>query len=218
MGGGGRTLLLRDGWDAVSQFSGRDGRQTVATSGERSTSTQGGVGSWYTGNCYWFMECSLNHTNYFERLFDWLFVCQNFALGRNVSLIFCHANAKLAFKHWTIIVIENITNSIPVFDPPLRYKICVVPVRSTCASAKWYRRVSMNHLSVTSRFPLVCDKKSKGKRDVFIIVSQHGVQLIQLSMKLSWHIQATDNKIFRAESVTFTDFYVLPTENIGKQQ
>ena len=28
LGGGGRTLLLRDGWDAVSQFSGRDGRQT----------------------------------------------------------------------------------------------------------------------------------------------------------------------------------------------
>ena len=44
-GGVGKTLLLRDGWDAVSQFSGRDGRQTVATSGERSTSTQGGVGS-----------------------------------------------------------------------------------------------------------------------------------------------------------------------------
>ena len=37
-------------------------------------------------------------------------------------------------------------------------------------------------------------------------------------MKLSWHIQAPDNKIFRAESVTFTDFYVLPTENIGKQR
>ena len=64
----------------------------------------------------------------------------------------------------------------------------------------------------------VCDKKSEGKRDVFIMVSQHGVQLIQLSMKLSWHIQAPDNKIFRAESVTFTDFYVLPTEKIGKLQ
>ena len=50
------------------------------------------------------------------------------------------------------------------------------------------------------------------------MVLQHGVQLIQLSMKLSWHIQAPDNKIFREESVTFTDFYVLPTENIGKQQ
>ena len=50
------------------------------------------------------------------------------------------------------------------------------------------------------------------------MVSQHGVQLIQLSMKLSWHIQAPDDKIFRAESVTFTDFYVLLTENIGKQQ
>ena len=32
-------------------------------------------------------------------------------LGRSVSLIFCHANAKLAPKHWTIIVIENIANS-----------------------------------------------------------------------------------------------------------
>ena len=44
-GGGGKTLFLRDGWDAVSQFSGRDGRQTVATGGERSTSMQGEVGS-----------------------------------------------------------------------------------------------------------------------------------------------------------------------------
>ena len=43
--GEGKTLLLRDGWDAVSQFSGRDGRQTVTTSGERSTTAQGGVGS-----------------------------------------------------------------------------------------------------------------------------------------------------------------------------
>ena len=32
-----------------------------------------------------------------------------------------------------------------------------------------------------------------------------------------WHVQAPDNKIYRAESVTFTDFYVFPTENIGKQ-
>ena len=44
-GGGGKTLFLRDGWDAVSQFSGRDGMQTVTTSGERSTTAQGGVGS-----------------------------------------------------------------------------------------------------------------------------------------------------------------------------
>ena len=61
--------------------------------------------------------------------------CQNFALGRSVSLIFCNANAKLALKHWTIIVIEDITNSIPVFDPPLlRYALCLlgrlVPVLS----------------------------------------------------------------------------------------
>ena len=104
------------------------------------------------------------------------------------------------------------------FENITTIKICVVPVRSTCASAKWYRRVSMNHLSVASRFPLVCDKKSEGKRDVFIMVSQHGVQLIQLSMKLSWHIQAPDNNIFRAESVTFTDFYVLPIYRLKKSE
>ena len=61
--------------------------------------------------------------------------CQNFALGRSVSLIFSNANAKLALKHWTVIVIEDITNSIPVFDPPLlRYALCLsgrlVPVLS----------------------------------------------------------------------------------------
>ena len=34
-----------------------------------------------------------------------------FALSGGVSLFFCHANAKLASEHWTIIVIENIANS-----------------------------------------------------------------------------------------------------------
>lgn len=33
------------------------------------------------------------------------------ALGRSVSFFFCHANTKLTPKHWTIIFIENITNS-----------------------------------------------------------------------------------------------------------
>ena len=60
-------------------------------------------------------------------------------------------------------------------------------------------------------------KKAKEKRDVFMnSFTTWGV--IQLSIKLSWHIQAPDNKISWAESVIFTDFYVLPTENIGKQQ
>ena len=38
---------------------------------------------------------------------------KNFALSGGVSLFFffCHANAKLASEHWTIIVIENIANS-----------------------------------------------------------------------------------------------------------
>ena len=38
------------------------------------------------------------------------FYVKIFALGRSVSLFFGHANAKLAPKHWTIIVIESITN------------------------------------------------------------------------------------------------------------
>ena len=46
------------------------------------------------------MECLLHHTYYFERFFDF-----------RVSLIFRHANAKLAPEHWSIIVIENIANS-----------------------------------------------------------------------------------------------------------
>ena len=32
-GGGGRPLLLREGWDAVYQYSGRNNRQTVVTVG-----------------------------------------------------------------------------------------------------------------------------------------------------------------------------------------
>ena len=38
-----------------------------------------------------------------------------------------------------------------------------VPVRSTCASAEWYRRVSMNHLSVASRFPFCMWQKKRSK-------------------------------------------------------
>ena len=53
-------------------------------------------------------------------------------------------------------------------------------------------------------------------RDVFINgFTTWGV--IQLSRKLSWHVQAPDNKISQAESVKFVNFYVLPTENIGRQ-
>ena len=32
-GGGGRPLVLREGWDAVYQYSGRNSRQTVVTVG-----------------------------------------------------------------------------------------------------------------------------------------------------------------------------------------
>ena len=56
------------------------------------------------------IEFSLDHKNYFERFFDDYFYIKIFALGRRVSFsFFFHANAKLAPKHWTTIVIENIT-------------------------------------------------------------------------------------------------------------
>ena len=54
----------------------------------------------------------LDHTNYFEWFSDWLFLILTF-LRLVVAFLyfFCHANAKLASEHWTIIVIENIANS-----------------------------------------------------------------------------------------------------------
>ena len=84
-----------------------------------------------------------------------------FALGRSVSLIFCPANAKLALTldyncHWKYHQFHSCFRSSTI-------KICVVPVRSTCASAKWYRRVSMNHLSVASRFPFCMWQKKRRK-------------------------------------------------------
>ena len=82
------------------------------------------------------MEFLLDHTNFFERFFDWLFLCQNFWAG----LFFCHANAKLPPKHWTSVVIENMSHA------------CAF--KSTCSSAKWHSPVITNHLSVASRFPL----------------------------------------------------------------
>ena len=39
--GGGRPLVLREGWDAAHQYSGRGGRRTVVTKGgRRSTNYQ----------------------------------------------------------------------------------------------------------------------------------------------------------------------------------
>ena len=43
-GGGGRPLVLRKGWNAFYQNSGRGGRQTVVTNGGVVIRTHGGVG------------------------------------------------------------------------------------------------------------------------------------------------------------------------------
>ena len=56
----------------------------------------------------------LDHTNYFEWFSDWLFLMLKFlriVVAFLYFFFFCHANAKLASEHWTIIVIENIANS-----------------------------------------------------------------------------------------------------------
>ena len=80
-GGGGRPLVLRKGWNAFYQNSGRGGRQTVVTNGGVVIRTHGGVGGWCISNWYWLMKFSLDHTNYFERFFDWLFLWQKFFDG-----------------------------------------------------------------------------------------------------------------------------------------
>ena len=88
-----RLSVLREGWEADCCYWRRGGGWTI--------STQRGLGNCCVSKCYWLMEFSLDHANYFERFFDW----------RSVSLFFCQANEKPALKHWTVIVIENIPNS-----------------------------------------------------------------------------------------------------------
>ena len=44
IGGGGRPLVLRKGWNAFYQSSGRGGRQTIVTNGGVVIRTHGGVG------------------------------------------------------------------------------------------------------------------------------------------------------------------------------
>ena len=78
--GGERSLVLREGWDAVySTQGGVVGRLLLL--GERWRTNyvraQGGVGGWRIGNCCWFMECLLNHANYFVRFFDWTLVSKS---------------------------------------------------------------------------------------------------------------------------------------------
>ena len=95
------------------------------------------------------MECLLHHTYYFERFFDF-----------RVSLIFRHANAKLAPEHWTIIVIENIANSC---FRSSTVKSCgcllsrLVPVLNDTHRLAWII-FQLPHVSL-----FVCDEKSEEK-------------------------------------------------------
>ena len=129
---------------------------------------------------------------------DYLYI-KILALSRIVSLIFCHANAKLAPKHWTIIVIGNIANSC-FRSSTVKSCVCllsrIVPVPNDTRGLAWII-CQLPHVS------LLCEtKKAKKKRDVSISgFTTWGV--IQLSVKLS------DSKIFRAELVTVTDFYAI---------
>ena len=137
IGGGARPLVLREGWEAHCCHWGRGLGRT--------NRTQVVLGVCCISKCCWLMEFSLDHTNYYERFFDWLFLCQIFALGLSASLFFCQANTKLAPKHWTIIVIENSHQFLFLI---LCCWVMRVSFKSTCASAKWYSRVITNHPSV----------------------------------------------------------------------
>ena len=62
--------------------------------------------------------------------------------------------------------------------------------------------VVSDDLTTANMDPWKCDKKAKKKGDVFYKWFHNpGWGVIQLSRKLSWHVQAPDNKISRAESV-----------------
>ena len=96
-----------------------------------------------------------------------------FALGRSVSLIFCPANAKLALTldyncHWKYHQFHSCFRSSTI-----KLYVCLlgrlVPVLSDTDGLAWII-FQLPHVSL-----FVCDKKSEGKRDVFIMVSQHGV-------------------------------------------
>ena len=109
---GSRQLVLREGWDAVYRYSGRSGRQTVITQGEVGDYRYAGsVGEVVVlvNTAYWWSFHWIIRLNGF---FDWIFSFQNFCGGLLHFFIFCNANAKLAPQHWSIIVSENIANSL----------------------------------------------------------------------------------------------------------
>ena len=109
---GSRQLVLREGWDAVYRYSGRGGRQTVITQGEVGDYRYAGsVGEVVVSvnTAYWWSFHWIIRLNGF---FDWIFSFQNFCGGLLHFFIFCNANAKLAPQHWSIIVSENIANSL----------------------------------------------------------------------------------------------------------
>ena len=75
--------VLREGWDAVYQYWGRGGRWCYYLGrGEKGTiTTRGGAGGGCNGKHFWLMELLLDRTNYFNRFFDRLCMCQKFCAG-----------------------------------------------------------------------------------------------------------------------------------------
>ena len=90
---------------------------------------------------------------------DYLYI-KILALSRIVSLIFCHANAKLAPKHWTIIVIGNIPNSC-FRSSTVKSCVCllsrIVPVPNDTRGLAWII-CQLPHVSL-----FVWNKKSEEK-------------------------------------------------------
>ena len=143
-----RWLVPRKGWDAVYQYWRRDGSQTVVTEGgvkdEVSICREGWeVHVLVTATDLWSVYCIIHI------IFDF-----------RVSLIFRHANAKLAPEHWTIIVIENIANSC-FRSSTVKSCVCLlsrlVPVLNDTHRLAWII-FQLPHVSL-----FVCDEKSEEK-------------------------------------------------------
>ena len=64
--------------------------------GKHTICTEGGVKGGCNNKHYWLMELLLDRTNYFNRLFGWRFVCQNFSARPRRFLIFLSCESETA--------------------------------------------------------------------------------------------------------------------------
>ena len=114
-GGGGE--VLREGWDAVYQYWGRGGRWCYYLGrGEKGTiTTRGGAGGGCNGKHFWLMELLLDRTNYFNRFFDRLCICQKFCAEPRRFFIFLSCECETVI----LTLDSNFYWKYRVYHPPL---------------------------------------------------------------------------------------------------